>query len=636
MFDWLVYPALIIGIVIFYGLVGLPFAAVLARRSRVLLCLAPVFGLSILAIAGSWFSLLERPMNRSALVLVTAALTAGGLAILLRDYRQRLTLNPGRSAREQGTVISRLAAIVIAPWVIGLVAVTIFIMPIITMGLLEGGFVTSFTSLNNDLASYILLATNLQEAGFGPTELLVDQDLPGLGSLGDLARYDHTGATSLLASTSLMFGLPVWKIASVTVLVVTVSVTPAAYVFAYQILRIRLRWCLVAACVGSLTIYLWYITAQFFFAQIIAIVLVLGQMALFSRAARVHRFWPAAALAPVIIAAGWFCSPEVELISIPLICAVALVGLLQRPDVNLRGWTLRFVRSYCALLVWVAVAVAASLVLAIPRIKGAIEVLSSVGKDNIAGWTLNLFGSGAALVGIDGRSDPADPNIQLQGVTGVDWISWLLIVLLLVGLVTLSIARKDRRAGIGLLLIAALLLLGGYGVVRWGGSGYQTWKLLVTLSFATLTLIAATWLRLLRTGGARQFVLAALMTAVGMSIVNGQHAWDPNLSSPTAMRSRIINPELVALLRSPFLQRQEGANMRLQGMFETMAAPAVYDRSAEMSGPHYFGSDNPDGQGYPFPCTVMSKGVEKSPQLVGTRVVRQTENYVVLGTKDCK
>ena len=72
MFDWLIYPALIAAVTVLYGLIGLPYAALLARYSKVLLCLAPIFGLSVLAIAGSWYSLLERPMSRLPLLLVVA------------------------------------------------------------------------------------------------------------------------------------------------------------------------------------------------------------------------------------------------------------------------------------------------------------------------------------------------------------------------------------------------------------------------------------------------------------------------------------------------------------------------------------------------------------------------------------
>ena len=636
MFDWLIYPALIAAVTVLYGLIGLPYAALLARYSKVLLCLAPIFGLSVLAIAGSWYSLLERPMSLQALLLVVALSGVTGVVILYRQYRRSDPASPGRPFRSAAASAAQLIGSCTAPWVVALVAITIFITPIVTMPILHGGFLTSFTSMNNDLASYILQATNLQQAGFGPTDFLVDPDFPQIGSLGDLARYDHTGASSLLASTALAFGIPVWKIASIAVLAAAACALPATYVMAHEVLRLRLRWCLVASAAGTLTVYLWYVTAQAFYAQIIAALLMAVQIAFFFRASRTGKFWPCVALSPVLLAAGWFTAPEVQLISSALLGIAVGLGLFQRRGAQALSGFANFAREYLRMLVFVAVAALFSLVLAIPRIKGAVEVLSSVGKDGVSGWKLNVFPSASVLLGFDGRSNPVNVSDHLGVFTGADALAWLILVCLLAGLIALAWVRRDGRTIPAFVMLGVLSLLSGVGIYLWGVDGYQTWKLIMTVSFIFLTLVAGIWLRVVRTESVRQAVIAILMIVVGMALMNGQRLWEYNLKDEVSMRTRIMSPELVALLRSPFLQRQEGVNIRLRDMYETMVAPVVYDRQAELSVPHYFVLDQPNGQGYPFACTVMSKDQGWPAHLAGTKPLVETKHYMVLGTPECK
>ena len=633
MFDWLIYPALIAAVTVLYGVIGLPYAALLARYSKVLLCLAPIFGLSVLAIAGSWYSLLERPMSRPLLLLVVAVSGFMGVLILFRQYRRSDSAWPGCPFRSAASSAIQLIGSCTAPWVVALVAITIFITPIVTMPILHGGFLTSFTSMNNDLASYILQATNLQQAGFGPTDFLVDPDFPQIGSLGDLARYDHTGASSLLASTALAFGIPVWKIASVAVLAAAACALPATYVMAHEILRLRLRWCLVASAAGTLTVYLWYVTAQAFYAQIVAALLMAVQIAVFFRASRTGKFWPCVALSPVLLAAGWFTAPEVQLISSALLGIVVGLALFQRRGGRALSGFAHFAREYLRMLVSVAVAALFSLVLAIPRIKGAVEVLSSVGKD---GWKLNVFPSASVLVGFDGRSNPVNVSDHLGVFTGADALAWLVLVCLLAGLIALAWVRRDGRTIPAFVMLGVLSLLSGVAIHLWGVDGYQTWKLIMTVSFIFLTLMAGIWLRLLRTETAHTAVMAILMIVVGMALTNGQRLWEYNLKDEVSMRTRIMSPELVDLLRSPFLQGQEGVNIRLRDMYETMVAPVVYDRQAELSVPHYFVWDDPNGQGYPFACTVMSKDQGWPAHLAGTKPIVETKHYMVLGTAGCR
>ena len=637
MFDWLIYPALMATTPCFYAAVGLPFAAILARHSRVLLCLAPIFGMSILAIVGSWYSLLEQPMNRPALLVAAVILGVTGLTMLLRNVRfvaHRL----GRSISDVVTVraAARVFGVVATPWFIAIAALTIFVLPIITTELLAGGFVTSFTSANNDLASYILQATNLQQAGFGPTEMIRDVDLPMVGSVGDLARFDHTGASALLASTAVFWGMPVWKSATVTVLSVSAAVFPAAYVMAYQVLRVRLRWCLVAACAGSVTIYFWYLVSQGFFAQITAVMLLLTQLALVVWMARKRCIWVAVALLPIPMAAAWYCSPEQELITIPLLVLGLLVGLIQGRQAYPSRNEGRFAWDYGRLIGWLALSVIVSLLLAVPRIKGAIDVVASVGKGDIAGWPMTFAGSLSALLGVEAASSPTDPNVQLEKLTYADALSAIAFVGLIAWIVATAARRRDGvTARVGLIVFPMVLLV-AYGSLRWGTTAYQTWKLAFTLSFALLTLLYATWIALTRTMIARRLVGCTLLLLVFLSLINGQRMWEFNLSSSLVARSRMISPELVQLLQSPFMQRQEGANMKLNGYFETMVAPVVYDRRAALSGRYYFDDGFPDGQGFPFACTVLSRDLPRPESLSDARVVKRTRNYVVLGTGDCR
>jgi len=631
-----VYPFLLLGVVAFYCALGLPVAALLARRSLYFLSFSPIFGFALLSIAGSWYALLEVQMNRAALIVTVVAALLVGVWILRMDGSFGVAESGARTAK--ATVGAQIRGYLLAfmPVIIGILGLTFFVMPMITSELLESGFVTSFTSDNNDLASYILQATNVAQAGFGPTEILVDPDLIGFGSLGDVARYDHTGASALLASTSVMFGLPVWKVATVSVLAAASCLVPAVVVFVRQVSGLRLRWCLIAGTVATFTVYFWYMTSQGFYAQLLAACLVVAELALFTWAGRGGDRIVFVAASAVLIAAGWFISPEVQLLALVLLPLVALAGLLQHGDDHKPTYKSWFIKPYLALIGWMAAAVVASLVLAVPRIKGAIEVLTSVSGQTSAGWPLNLGGSGASLLGIEGRVPGGDPNAQLTLVTGADVLAWLLLFVLLALLVVVTVKRKDGRAAMALVILAAIVGLIGVGIVRWGPTGYQTWKLIITLSAPAIALICGVCFLVAKTTQIRQAVAAVMLLLVGVSLANGQAIWTKNLASNDVARSRMMSPELVGLLRSPFLQQQQGLNVHLSPYFETMVAPAVYDKAAALSAPHYFSEPSDNGRGFPFPCTVMASAAPRPPQLAGTKVVKRTANYIVLGTAQCR
>lgn len=634
--GWLVYPALLSAVVAFWAAVGLPFAALLAGRSKVFLTLAPVFGLCVLAVTGSWYSLLQVSMSRILILILALGLGVLGGWIAWRQLLAR----DGKVAGSEGTQAHalpkrRLAAVTAVPWLVGVIGMTIFVIPIITSTLLAGGFLTSFTSTNVDLASYILQGTNLQQAGFGPTDVLLDPDFPEFGSLGDIARFDHTGASALMATTAVAFGLPVWQMATVVLFAVGVCVVPSAFAFVYHVTRIQLRWSLIAAAAGTFTTYFWFIQAQGYFPQVSLIAILMAQLAVFTWAARADERALAIFAGGLLITAGWYISPEVELIAVALVGVAAVVGLLQRRP-GFRADRQRFVRDLGVWILVVGAAVGLSLVAAIPRIKGAIDVVKSTTADAVAGYEVDLFGSVSVLLGIDGRAPDEKPLTQLVAQTGVDGLAWLLVMIAVMVLVGLTIIRRDRRAGISFIFVMVFTAIAVVGVIKWGPTAYQAWKLVVTLSVPLITLLAGIAFAVARTRDARQLIAAPLLVIVGLSLANGQDGWKKNLQSPENLRTFMISPELVGLLESPFMQRQEGANIRLATVFETMAAPAIYNRPSEMSTRTYFNVNEPDGQGFPFACTVIEKSLTRPAQLANTTVVKETPNYVVLGTPECR
>ena len=634
--GWLVYPALLTATIFFWAVVGLPFAVPLARRSKVFLSLAPIFGFCLLAVAGSWYSLLQIPMNRALLLIVALGLGVYGAWLGWRQLRKGQSEGAAEADPElRSKSVGRVVAVATVPWLVGVLGLTVFVIPIVTSALLAGGFLTSFTSTNVDLASYILQGTNLQQAGFGPTDFLVDPDFPQFGSLGDIARFDHTGASALMATTAVAFGLPVWQMATVVLLAVGVCVIPAAFVFAYRVVRIRLRWCMIAATVGTFTTYFWFIQAQGYFPQVALIAILMAQLAVFIWASRVNARSHAIVAGGLLITAGWYISPEVELIAVALIAVAVLAGLLQRPQATRSG--LKDVVR--ALLSWALVVIAAvvvSLVVAIPRIKGAIDVVASTTADAVAGYELNLFGSMSVLLGIDGRAPDEKPLTQIVAQNGTDGLAWLVVMAAVLTLVGLTIIRRDRRAALAFILVAVFAAVAVVGTAKWGPTSYQAWKLIITLSVPTIVLLVGIAFAVARTLAGRQVVAATLLVILGLSLANGQDAWKKNLQSPDALRTYMVSPELVGLLESPFMQRQQGANFRLATVFETMSAPAVYNRPSEMSTPTYFDVNDVDGQGFPFACTVIERSLTKPVRLANTTVVKETPNYLVLGTPDCR
>lgn len=629
---WLDYPFGVLLVLLILGLAGLPIAATLAGRDLSMLGLAPVYGLCVFAIAETWFALTSMPMNRLFVLAATALLCLLGAATVLHRHGR---LQVAQRRPDGGRIWLRIQLPDWSPrsysafawqrlvdnagWLLAIVVVTLFVLPMITSAMLPPGFLTSFTSANYDLGTYIAEATNLQAAGNGDAGIYA---FP----IGEFGKYDHPAAHSLLAVIATVFGLPVWKIAMLVLLAILCCLLYSMYFLIHQLSGLGKVTSLIIGLVSTFSVYIWYVASNVYLGQLIAVTLIALELGISIWAVRQAKAPMLLLGLSVPIAAGFLADPGTQLIGLGLVVASLLAGHLLSPEGSrLRpfGSTLS---SLLRLAGWYLAALGVAALLVLPFLAGSIEVLAYVQGADIAGWSLNLKGSISALLGLDG---------EIGTVHSIDKPLLLALGLLLAYACGFALFKRDRRSLIAIGLLAFVLVPVGLGVAKWGATGYQTWKLFISMSPFLVGLALIVVFRAFPWRPVSVLVSVTAVLVLCGNVIGGAGMWNWNLANSEAFRTRMVSTELADLLATPLVQRQNGVNIALGGFFETIVGPAVLGKLAAVPiMPDYPGAPIAENLA-PFACTVADRAVAAAAGVGRSQIVMETRNYVVYSSPTC-
>jgi hypothetical protein len=610
---WLKYPVATAALIAFLAVLGIPGYLVLRRLLPPWAAiLAPNIGLAWTIVLVSWYARLGTALRwwvvwgAFALVvvgLVVAAVRSSLLGTLRAEYR---------GARIAASTAFSYAT----PWLLGITAVTIFMLPMIASPFQPKGFVTSFTFANADLGSYVGEATNVVKAGFADAGLYFDWN-PGTNANTFGASTDHTGASALLALSSATLGAPVWKVGQVSIMLALAAMFAAATALVRSLLQRSPRGTLVIAALGTTSFMIWYLVGNFFLAHIVCLSMVLSQLAVIVAARDRLIDWRALFTLVPLAAATWLSSPELQFVLALL--AAALIGgdlvasLVTGVPGAIRTATVR------AVAVGLSVGIAALVIF--PFTADLIARSKRLyASDSVVGWSLDLQNGVLTLLGYpDGIGTHSD----------LGWIAIAATGLLLLACLIWALMRRDRlgiTSGVfGVVLVAAC----AYGAHRWGWVTYQSWKLVLSVSAPFLIFSAILVLRPLSPQNRR----AALAVFAAIAVVNvgvGARMWDPVRGTPQAVAEHSVNIALVTVLRDPKVQKQGRLNMYVPTLYNTMIAPAIYGRKAAMSSPSY---NSGGGAGaHPYSCSLVEASLYNRKM---GKIVYTSHGYHLVATPRC-
>ena len=470
----------------------------------------------------------------------------------------------------------------------------------------SAGFGTSATWTNNDLGAYLQMATNATLAGFRDAGQ-IDGWNAGLA-----ASFDHPGAMTLLASTSSLFDRQPFQVGIVVLASIAATGILAASLAIESLANRQSSMSALTLIVGSIVllnpVFIGAV-ANFFLAQVISVVLMIGCFAILNSQLVSQRLI-SAPLAAVAIASTMLTSIEISIFLAPLVVIFAYV---MRPG----GTFTRFNVYYLGAVVF------ATLLLTLVNFgtfHSQFDVVRRSTGSAVAGWTSYLL-SPQFMLGLA----PTEMGSRLSGLSqDLDVVAWFVIFMLL------SIFVKSKsvtpQVVVGFVLSVALVII---AVLKWGADGYQTWKLLTSVGpFMMIALLAG----LSSFGSSRSVSMYAhgLFHYVPVFVLGATFGWSAWLWN-NATDTSIVSRDLSSISRSEEVRRQRSLNVLLSPFFETMAASSMMGRPVWMMSPSY---QFPGGNAAKHSCTLTT---QEQLESLGSRgkIVSTRGKYVLVGTPSC-
>jgi hypothetical protein len=406
---------------------------------------APLIGIVITVIA-SWYWALPFGATRE-LAWILLGTGAGVSAVLVVAFRRRF---PSPSPRERKDLVRWLVlSLICLAGITGSMVVT-------DGQLLAQSHLSVLTLGNNDAPSYALISQHLLDESPRQPGNIAEYDAGGR-SLGFA-----NGACAVLAAAAGLSRLDVWQVMTAMMLVVLVVGTYALALLLREILgRERATLAGAIALLSMSTIYTVYLVGQWFFAQLIAMGLVVTVTSILYAAARsrIPRDTIAAVgLIGLLLTGGLSIYPHMTILGSAVLLPVAAVAHDSVQSLVRRGIRCAVVLTGGAIL---------ALVLGPGMAVDAVELTRQMGKAQ-AGWSLPSVFPSEMLGFQTGVAAGQGP------MTGI--VSILLVLALLSGAVV--VWRRGRGAVAAPLLVAIGVVLATYFAFyqREGGPTYQQWK----------------------------------------------------------------------------------------------------------------------------------------------------------------
>jgi hypothetical protein len=462
------------------------------------------------------------------------------------------------------------------------------------------GFGTSATWTNNDLGAYLQMASNVVHSGFHNAGFIDGWNA------GFQASFDHPAAQTLFAASSQLLFRDPFQMGIVVVSALLGSLFMTGIVLARRLShRIPSFWTVVTSAAIVVNPAVFAMVANFFFAQLLAICLVMCAFALGVLCIHRSMTWQLMSLLSLVSFASFLTSPEIAIVLVPPILVVCVLQL--QPDVWFKTIS-RLVGTHL-LFGLVLRIVSGSLLF------DQVAVLRRNTGGGVAGWKANLL-SPTALLGF--------APTQLSGPysTGTRILDALVISIALIVIVRFAVIRKLNWKAFFFLSVFLFPILPA--ILKWGSDGYQTWKLLTTLvPFVGITLWSIGKLQ-------DHNAFSPIQQYLSLLVIGATIAWVGFVWRETSSTS-YINRDAAGVSLSVQMKRQTGVNILVAPYFETMALSVVSGRPTHISSPSY---QFPNGQPIKYGCTLTTKDRVKDLTNAG-EIVHERGVYVLIGTPKC-
>ena len=558
-------------------------------ESRNRFLLSPLVGASAISLPLVFFAHHEIPISNFAVWIVIAILALPLTVNVLKQIWMKEFTFSSSSLNWRG-------------WSVLPVAAGIGLIPYLQLLIKPGfpiGFGTSATWTNNDLGAYIQMATNVAKSGVRDAGLVTGWNA------GFQASFDHPSAHSFFAGVSGILNREPYQVGIVLMATVVAMIFLGAAFVIRHFSELNSYSLLLIAAVAVVNPPIVAAVCNFFFPQLLSLSIVGGFWGL---ALVIHRSnsktWASLLLAIMSISV-FFISVEIAVMMIPLVSVLALV------DSPRDTWNQLILKIGGAHFVVFLIVIFFESDL----FKSQFDVLTKLSASGVAGWKSN-FVSPSMIFGLV-------PN-QFGGpyTSGTRVLD--AIILFAIFAVCIHKATQDKRK---LVLSSALISLIGLiflATKKWGIDGYQTWKLVTTLSPVFMILLGSLLL------GRKNLNKSIFAIGIAVFTLGATFSWSGSIWKD-GQPSSYINQDLAQLLRLERTGSQTGLNVLLAPFFETMASSVISGAPTRMSSPNYYFFE---GQEILYRCTVttldkLSLLPEHGP------VVARRGQYVLVGTPAC-
>ena len=443
---------------------------------------------------------------------------------------------------------------------------------------------TSVTNGNNDLGSYIVQSANLAQNGFGPESLIVNVPL------GAWSHFDHTGIMLILAFLSKILGLNTFNMAGCLLFLAFFGVT---FMIKEILSEFRLKnigtFSVIAFSLCSP--YFLYLVINGFIAQLFGI-LEIGVALIVSRCERnqLKRI----ALFFVIFVAQWFTSPEYVVISCAIIVAYSCLELFSNTvkklleisngdrNANL-AWPRHIISEIFKFVRFRLLSILVGLILSVVALgtfrSGFLNALSVVQRQDVAGWTLDVFDFFSWISIKDIGTNPA-----LVLNIGIISLSSLFILRIYIRSLVRNSSIQLEAASIVIALEIFIII----AVFRWGHDAYQTWKVAITFSVFIIPFLLGLLLM-------KQNVLKNLFVCflIVISVFNisqvSKKSWFAYIGNELTFEGRYVGRPVVELMQSISAENSR-VFVDTSSMYMNMVIPSILKNgSSSILGSNYFG-----------------------------------------------
>ena len=491
----------------------------------------------------------------------------------------------------------------------GLISSSIYYLWVTISSSTSKPYLNSFTLGNNDLGVYLIDSTNIAKTGY-----LNSGDIISLDPTHWIAT-DHPAAKSFLAVTPALFNLKNWQFGNIGMIFLVTLLSTGLMTLAKDVLKIRNGTSSLITLASLTSPYIFYTVGNFFLAQVMCLpLLLLGINSVLLK----MRIRKRILIQSITFAALLITSSELSIVLFLLTLSIQILNKIlkmARRDKQVKSDYLNVLEDLHITLDSFILGCIAVL----PWAFSAINQFSISAKNGIGGWPLFVWNP-LTWFGVS----------PIGAKNSIISVLCLFFIIFLKFLFKSNLRNSRNSLAYGLLgIVFSLMIL---GVLKWGTSGYQTWKLFTTLQPLLVVLILSTIIpRKMKRRFFNNLTVVLMIFLSALQIFSGIQQ-SKKIFPHKDFNHHVISTDFRLLLSSEIAKRQVSLDILVQPYFETMASSSIAQVPVNFVSPTYYSG----GEFWPFrsTCTVTKKEfldrLNKNPQIRA-----QVGDYLLVDNPRC-